>query len=281
MSPPATPTLTVSVVTPCRDAERLVAPTVASVLGQTAVRSGRVGLQYIVVDGASRDRTTEVVRATAGDGVLVMSEPDRGMYDALAKGLRVATGEVVAYLNAGDVYAPGAFEVVADLFARAEVRWLTGLRVECNEHGSVVSAELPVPYRRRLLAKGAHDGVRLDFVQQESTFWRRELLAHADLDELASYRLAGDAWLWTRFARVAELHVVEAYLGGFTRHPGQQSERMDEYQAELSRFARRLDPIDRALAWFDRHAVRLPPDVKKRLAPDRLFRYSFAARGWI
>lgn len=280
MTLPATRT-TISVITPCRNAEGLIAPTVESVVGQTAVRSGRVALQYIVVDGASHDRTVEIVRAIARERASVISEPDRGMYDALAKGLRAATGDIVAYLNAGDVYAPGAFEVVADLFAREDVRWLTGLRVECNDRGAVVSAQLPVPYRRRLLAKGAHDGLRLDFVQQESTFWRRELLALADLDDLATYRLAGDAWLWTRFARAAELHVVEAYLGGFTRHPGQQSERMDDYRTELSRFAQRLGLVDRGLAWFDRHAALLPPPLKKRLAPDRLFRYSVPLRSWV
>jgi len=173
--------LKVSIVTPCRNAEHLVARTVESIVGQSAVRSGRVELEYLLIDGASTDRTVEVARAAGGSRVSVRSEPDRGMYDALAKGLRAATGDVVAYLNAGDAYSLGAFEVLADLFERPEVAWLTGFRIQCNERGAVVGAYLPVPYRRRLLAKGAHDGVRLEFVQQESTFWRRSLHAQLDL----------------------------------------------------------------------------------------------------
>jgi glycosyltransferase involved in cell wall biosynthesis len=273
--------LKVSIVTPCRNAEHLVARTVESIVGQSAVRSGRVELEYLLIDGASTDRTVEVARAAGGSRVSVRSEPDRGMYDALAKGLRAATGDVVAYLNAGDAYSLGAFEVLADLFERPEVAWLTGFRIQCNERGAVVGAYLPVPYRRRLLAKGAHDGVRLEFVQQESTFWRRSLHAQLDLDELASYRLAGDAWLWSRFARAAELHVVEAYLGGFTVHPGQQSERIDEYRRELSRFSEPLTAGERVLASLDRWARRLPPGAKKVLGHGRLFRFSFVERGWV
>lgn len=272
------PPLALTVVTPCRNAEALVERTVASVVGQSAARSGRVALQYLVVDVASTDRTVELARAAGGAGVEVLSEPDAGMYDALAKGLRRATGEVVAWLNAGDAYGPAALEVVADLFERPEIRWLTGLRVECDARGAVIAARLPAPYRRRLLAKGAHDGVRLDFVQQESTFWRRALLDGIDLGELASYRLAGDAWLWSRLARAAELHVVEAYLGGFTHHPGQLSERVDELRAECRRFAEPLSPVERALAWLDRRALLLPSDLKKRLSPALVLRYDLAAR---
>jgi glycosyltransferase involved in cell wall biosynthesis len=270
----------VTVVTPCRNAEALVARTVESVVEQSAVRSGRVELQYLLVDGASTDRTVEIAREAGRGRVSITSEPDRGMYDALAKGLRAATGDVVAYLNAGDAYSFGAFEVVADLFDRPEVAWLTGLRVQCNERGAVVAAHLPAPYRRRLLAKGAHDGVRLDFVQQESTFWRRSLHSQIDFDELATYRLAGDSWLWSRFARVADLHVVEAYLGGFTVHPGQQSERIDDYRRELTRFSAPLTPVERALALLDRWVRLLPPGAKKALSPGLVFRFSFAERTW-
>src|SRR5690349_3953356 len=93
----------ITIVTPCRNAERYIARTVESILRQTAVQSGRVKLQYIVCDGASTDGTVEVVRKMCGSEATIISEPDRGMYDALGKGLKRATGDVVAYLNAGDI----------------------------------------------------------------------------------------------------------------------------------------------------------------------------------
>jgi glycosyltransferase involved in cell wall biosynthesis len=270
----------ISVITPCRNAAHLVGRTVESIVDQTAVRSGRVALEYLVMDGASTDDTLQVVRAVGRGRVQIVSEPDRGMYDALAKGLRRATGDVVAYLNAGDEYSRAAFEVVADIFENPDVQWLTGFRVECNASGAVVSSGPARPYRRAFLAKGAHDGKRLDFVQQESTFWRRSLHSQIDYDALATFSLAGDSWLWTRFALVADLYVVDAYLGGFTRHPGQLSERIGELHAEMSRFAQPLTMAERLLAWFER-TVPMPIQLRRRLAPRRLFQYSFADRGWI
>lgn len=272
--------LHLTVVTPCRNAGPWIARTIRSVVDQTAVRSGRVALQYLVMDGGSSDGTVEVARREAAGAADVHSAPDRGMYDALAKGLRLARGEVVCYLNAGDLFSPTAFEVVADLFARPGVDWLTGMNVACNEQGAVVSVTVPPPFDRALLRKGAHDGRVLPHVQQESTFWRRSLLAGVSLEELASYDLAGDAWLWTRLAREAELVVVEAYLGGFTFHRGQRSERREEYAREVARFQARLAGGERLRAWLLQRAWLLPSPWKKRLRPGRFLRYSFERGSW-
>jgi glycosyltransferase involved in cell wall biosynthesis len=272
--------LRVSVVTPCRNAAATIERTAASVLAQTAVRSGRVELEYVVVDGASTDGTAERARRLCGGAAEIVSEPDRGMYDALAKGLRRATGDVVAYLNAGDAYHPAAFEVVADLFSRPDVSWLTGMRVLCNEREEVVGAWLPPPYLGSFLRKGLYDGRLVPFVQQESTFWRRALHAELDLEELATYRLAGDAWLWSRFARAADLCVVESFLGAFSVQPGQLSERIEEYRREMARFALPASPAERLRAALLRHGHLLPVTLKQRLPGGRLFRYGWEERRW-
>jgi len=111
-----------SVITPCRNAAAHIAETAASVLGQSALRDGDE-LEYIVCDGGSTDGTLEALRALAAPAMRVISEPDGGMYDALARGLRLATGDVVAYLNAGDYYHPHAFRAVREILsARPDCR---------------------------------------------------------------------------------------------------------------------------------------------------------------
>jgi len=270
---------TISVVTPCRDAEALIGPTLASVLGQRAVAAGRVALQYLVVDGASSDGTVERIRALAGDRVELVSEPDGGMYDALAKGLRRCRGEVVAYLNAGDLYDAGAFDVVADVMESHDVRWLTGLRVTRNERLEVVEVLLPYRYRRALIRQGAYGRV-LPFLQQESTFWARGLLETVDLEALARLRYAGDFLLWRSFAERAELVVVEAQLGGFTYHPGQRSEDLSAYREEFERLAEPLTRAARLRAQVDRRLWALPSPVKKWLAGAAFLRYDLRARAW-
>ncbi len=92
----------VSVVTVCRNAERDIGPTIASVLGQSYPR-----LEQVIVDGASTDGTMGVVeRARAserGDRIArFLSEPDTGIYQAMNKGVGLASGQLILFLNAGD-----------------------------------------------------------------------------------------------------------------------------------------------------------------------------------
>jgi glycosyltransferase involved in cell wall biosynthesis len=233
-----------SIVTPCWNAEDWILETLLSVVNQTAVRDGRATLEYIIRDGASSDRTVEIVNDAIdslvdipGVKVTLTSEPDSGMYDALSKGFESADGDIVAYLNAGDLYSPTCFDAVLDAMAIDSVEWVTGLRVLYNAAGHVVDVRLPGPYRADLMLAGYYGRRgRLGSVQQESTFWSARLQASVDLDMLKSFRLAGDAYLWNVFVKQAPLIVLYAHLGGFRLHGGHLSDDMSEYHREMDRF---------------------------------------------
>jgi glycosyltransferase involved in cell wall biosynthesis len=268
-----------SVITPCLNAAAHIVETAASVLGQSALRDG-AELEYIVCDGGSTDGTIEALRPLAAPAMRVISEADGGMYDALARGLRLATGDVVAYLNAGDYYHPHAFRAVREILsARPDCRWLTGFAVDYSPSGAAVRVLLPFRFRRRLHRCAAYGGF-LPFVQQESTFWRRELLARVDLQRLAGLRMAGDYYLWRCFAEAADLHVVSAQLGGFRFHEGQKSEDPDAYRAEMRSLADAPGPLDLALMLFDRLLWVAPPLVKKALNPDALHLFDQRSGRW-
>ncbi len=268
-----------TVVTPCLDAAARVLPTAESILRQRAVRSGRVSLQYLVCDGGSVDGTPELLRRAFGDAVAIHSEPDRGIYDALAKGLRLADGDVVSYLNAGDLYHPSAFDVVADVMEAHGMRWVTGMTVLCNEALQLTSATVPFRYRRDFIRKGLY-GRRLPFLQQESTFWARSLQSTIDLEVLASLRLAGDYYLWRSFAAEEELAIVASYLGGFTRHARSLSSNLGRYLEEMERLADPPGPLDRLHARWERYFWRNLSLAGKRRRNPRLFVWDEEARRW-
>lgn len=102
------PGFQLTVVTVCRDALADLKPTVESVLAQKA--KGRIGIEHVVVDGASTDGTPEWLAAqqAAGNIERYVSEPDAGIYDAMNKGINLARGHVLAFLNAGDTYRADA-----------------------------------------------------------------------------------------------------------------------------------------------------------------------------
>ena len=74
-------------------------------------------LEYIVIDGGSTDATVDILKKY-GRFITWVSEPDEGQTDAINKGLHLATGEIVAYLNSDDIYEPGALRYIADVFSR-------------------------------------------------------------------------------------------------------------------------------------------------------------------
>lgn len=99
------PRYRLTVVTVCWNALADLKPTVESVLRQKA--KGSISIEHLVVDGASTDGTPEWLaeQLAAGNIERYVSEPDRGIYDAMNKGINLAGGEVLAFLNAGDLYA--------------------------------------------------------------------------------------------------------------------------------------------------------------------------------
>lgn len=88
-----------SVITVCYNAQTTLEDTIQSVIAQTYHH-----VEYIIVDGASKDRTLSIINRYRDRITTVVSEPDKGLYDAMNKGLRLATGDYVCFLNAGDSF---------------------------------------------------------------------------------------------------------------------------------------------------------------------------------
>src|SRR5687767_10822681 len=112
-----------SIITPSYNGLRFLDRAARSILSQ----SGDFELEWLVVDGGSTDGTVDYLRAVSDPRLRWVSEPDRGQSHAINKGLGMAGGDVVAWLNADDVYTPGALEAVARAFtASPDAKWLVG-----------------------------------------------------------------------------------------------------------------------------------------------------------
>ena len=104
----------ISIVTPVYNSAPFVDEAITSVLSQ---RDSGVQLEYIVVDGGSTDGSLDIVRQHDADISLIISESDRGPADAVNKGLRRASGDILCWLNADDRYYPGALNRVVSTMA--------------------------------------------------------------------------------------------------------------------------------------------------------------------
>lgn len=98
----------ITIITVCFNSEQTIGDTLASVDAQTYP-----DIEHLIIDGASRDRTLEIIAAYAKPWRHVLSERDQGIYDAMNKGLALATGDVIGILNSDDIYAHD--EVIAQV----------------------------------------------------------------------------------------------------------------------------------------------------------------------
>lgn len=111
-----------SIITVAYNARDTIAATLESVAAQTHQH-----IEHIVVDGASTDGTLEIIQQNGKHVARLISEPDKGIYDAMNKGLGLATGEVIGFLNADDVYADdGVLQRVAEIMVRNDLDALFG-----------------------------------------------------------------------------------------------------------------------------------------------------------
>jgi glycosyltransferase involved in cell wall biosynthesis len=106
------PVMKFSVITPCLNRAELIGPTIESVIAQDYS-----DFEHWIIDGGSTDGTLDLLKRYRH--LRLVSEADRGVYDAMNKGIRLATGEVLILLNSDDLLARGAFSLVADIFRNA------------------------------------------------------------------------------------------------------------------------------------------------------------------
>lgn len=184
-----------------------------------SVRSqGYPEVEHVVVDGGSSDGTVEILERA--EGVRFISEPDRGLSDAMNKGIGMASGEVVGWLNADDAYEPGALLAAGQAFAdHPEAPWVTGPCRIVDGEGNAIRGWVSA-YKRFFLRRYSHALlVTHNFVQCPSTFIRAEALKQVGpLDE--RYRYSMDYDLWLRLAKLGDPVVLDADLASFTMAEG-------------------------------------------------------------
>jgi glycosyltransferase involved in cell wall biosynthesis len=222
----------ITIVTPCLNAADTVDEALESVRSQDYPR-----LEHVVVDGGSEDGTLE--RLEAAEGITWVSERDRGRFDAANRGLGIASGEVVAFLNADDRYEPGALHAVGETFARRpQTMWITGYCRIVDRHWREIRR--PITEYKNLLLRSYSFPLLLtqDFVSDPATFARRSALAAAGpIDD--RYPISHDYDLWLRVAKRWDPVVLRRYLASFRMMEGTVSmstfERQFREHAEIAR----------------------------------------------
>lgn len=186
----------ISVITPSYNQAEYLEQCILSVLEQDYPE-----FEYIIIDGGSTDNSIEIIQKHAHQLTYWVSEPDRGQAEAINKGFRRASGELVAWLNSDDFYLPRALKTIAEYYRRypeAPFYFADGWRVDqTGRRKSRFYQEDYMAFNRSALVNG------LNFILQPSTFIRRSALVEVNyLDTALHYGLDTD--LWIRLSELGE-----------------------------------------------------------------------------
>jgi glycosyltransferase involved in cell wall biosynthesis len=219
----------ISIITPSFNQARFIERTILSVLEQNYS-----DWEYIVMDGGSTDATLEILKKYS-DRIIWKSEKDSGQSNAINKGLRLATGDIVAYLNSDDTYEPGAFQKVADFFQNhPDKKWASGKCKIINENNQEIRKPITW-YKNYSLKRYSYKKLLTEnFISQPAAFWRRELL-----DELGYFseeeHFCMDYEFWLRIGEKYEAGVIDEYLANFRYYATSKSGNVNkkQFQDEL------------------------------------------------
>lgn len=223
----------ITVITPSYNQGCYIEETILSVLNQ-----GYPNLQYIVVDGNSTDETRQVLERYRDRLDHLIIESDKGQTEAINKGLRLADGDLVAWLNSDDMYAPGALHTTALTWLENQADVIAGICVEHTARHLMLfnrpaarNSDFNAPQLARIFKywlKGYY------FYQPEVFFSKRILDQVGLLDESLYYSMDYD--LWMRFAKAgAILNVVDWPFAFFRKHESQKTSDLVDCVEEQAR----------------------------------------------
>lgn len=196
----------ITVVTVCYNAEKEIEATMRSVLDQNYLN-----LEYILIDGASKDNTLDIIRVIKNEyserNIIVLTEPDRGIYDAMNKGIDLASGEWINFMNVGDLFADA--DVLRDFFSMADTR----------SPNDILYGDVIYKYSFGSYYVDFHPGTDYTPFCHQATFSRVSLMKKMHFD--LSYQIVADRNFLLQCQRAGSLYVYyPRVVAKFKRYGG-------------------------------------------------------------
>ncbi len=215
----------VSIITSCYNREATIRDAIESVLSQDYPN-----IEYIVVDGASKDNSLSVIKEYKDQISTIISEPDRGMYEAINKGIRAATGDIVGLIHSDDFFY--STDTISKLVKQieeqqADIIYGNGIFVDEQDTTKVVRNWISGGYRKSNMRNGW-------LPLHTTVFIRKECFDQLGLYN-ESYKIAADSDLLVRYMYKGEFkitylneYVVRMRMGGLSTDPKRMKQKFEE-----------------------------------------------------
>jgi glycosyltransferase involved in cell wall biosynthesis len=200
----------VSIITPCFNSAKTIEATIKSVQSQTYSN-----VEHLIIDGGSTDGTIEVVNFYKRFNAFFISESDKGIYDAINKGIKLATGDIIGILNSDDrFYSSRSLEIIVEAFA-------CNLDIDCV-YGNLIFVDHKQKLKRKWLSRSFSRGLfEKSWTPAHPTFYCRKNVYSTIGFYKINYKIAADVELMYRVLELYRFrsffvneYLVEMRLGG-------------------------------------------------------------------
>lgn len=219
----------ITIITPTYNQANYIERTIESILNQNYPN-----IEYIVMDGGSTDGTIDILKSY-GDRIIWSSKKDKGQADAINKGLKIATGEICAYINSDDTYEPDAFKKVAKFFVdNPEKKWVYGKCRIIDENDNEIRKSV-TRYKNTMLKNYSYSKLLIEnYISQPATFWKNELHSELGLFDESEYHVM-DYEFWLRVGSKYPAGVINEYISNFRFYSNSKSglQTKERFQDEL------------------------------------------------
>jgi glycosyltransferase involved in cell wall biosynthesis len=197
-----------SIVTPSMNSEKYIEETIQSVINQTYKN-----IEYIIIDGGSTDATIDIIGKYKNRISKIISEPDRGMYDAINKGINVSNGRFFTYLNSDDCLHRDSISKVVSYFSENEnIEFLYGSMDFIDSNSKYLySRNYPkIDWKN-------YASCNYSMIGQPSSFWRRSVFDKVGIFD-TNYTMLGDTDFFTRILKKCSCSNTKESFSKFRIH---------------------------------------------------------------
>ncbi len=197
----------VSIVTPSYNQGKFIKATIESILSQDYPN-----IEHFVADGGSTDETVDILKEY-DKKITWVSETDKGQTDAINKGLRNTTGDIVAYLNSDDVYLPGTISYIVEMFQKnPDIEFIYGDFHAIDEEGEIIDRIKTIPFDSNILLYDAN------FISQPASFYRKSLIEKIGLFDDTLHYLMDYEFFLRAAKRKVNFKLAKRYLSAIRYH---------------------------------------------------------------
>jgi len=203
----------ISIVTPSHNQAPFIERTILSVINQEYPN-----LEYIIIDGGSRDGSVEIIKKYEMYLDYWVSENDSGQSEALNKGFTKATGEIFAYLNSDDIYLPGTLNLISELFEKNnEVDLLYGHTKLLDSNDDKIGLCVALPFKLKEHLNGVFS------IPQQSSFWKRDVFEKVGGFNVENHTCMDGEFFAYAAANNFSFKMVNKIFAGFRIHPSSKT----------------------------------------------------------